>query len=734
MPENPRYDNAQEDLGDIDLNEFEASDSGYESVPSTSGNFRKITTGVVVAAVAVIGAHELLDSSGSKKNSSGDQNTTVAFVPIKVPSHTRPFPAVSPQRTVPEYTQSSNNTPDVKNEPPAEQVLVVRAHKDPENSSITIVPVHQRDIAESTGQQVDAQTGASHEELALANTETPQPQDQQQSEPPENTTQVEQQTTAHGNEDSKPDPPTDKNPDPEDTGGTPADNVPNPTLAKPKPTPTPESSSTPVPVAGKPAKTPTPTATPKPTLTPTSTPVPRPSLTPTATSEATPTPTPTPAPTPVPIPLTLEAQNYSENLKAGESPDFEDNPNIHFAEWAGIWKMPNGAIVVGYYESSGRIKGRSMMSPSDIEKFGLTEDKSRVGKPSPRGGTLKYFRPEYDFYGTNQDIKYAILLPDGTLKPIRVDADKELATTSETQQPTIALHNGQVLRRVNGDDRWNEANTPHTAFLQRIDNLQSGNWGPPESLQANLPESIKKVQISRMFYTTDGKHIIALGQAWENTDSGRATHLLMLIGDDEGRNWQSALTVAPGISMGPEGRDIMPNEWDAAELANGDLVAMMRDQQSGGAAENRAAILKKDGDVHWTMNERPYNPGFIAGGHPELLSVREGAVLYIGVAGVYWSATGEEGSWQPLKFNGGSGNITKYYYPNGLQENNGVVDVDGHVKWDASYTHPNTGHDAPVGESQTVAVARFVLKATYKPGTEPIFTPFDGTLTPVSLN
>src|SRR5205085_672387 len=94
------------------------------------------------------------------------------------------------------------------------------------------------------------------------------------------------------------------------------------------------------------------------------------------------------------------------------------------------------------------------------------------------------------------------------------------------------------------------------------------------------------------------------------------------------------LLVAPSASAAEQGKwslgmpyttQVFPDEWDTAELPNGDLLAVMRTDINGENAR-RQAILRRQGSG-WVMDQPrplPDIPALAPSGHPSLLAVGHG--------------------------------------------------------------------------------------------------------------
>jgi len=126
------------------------------------------------------------------------------------------------------------------------------------------------------------------------------------------------------------------------------------------------------------------------------------------------------------------------------------------------------------------------------------------------------------------------------------------------------------------------------------------------------------------------------------------------------------------------------NEWDAAELSNGDLLCVVRRYAPGGGGRQVRwqGHMRRDGN-RWTLAE--YGPSPLPhSGHPELRTTREGIVLHIATTGVDWTADAGK-SWRPLAFPGMERRYASRYYPDSFQLDDGRIFVFSHNGWDNAY-------------------------------------------------
>jgi hypothetical protein len=335
-----------------------------------------------------------------------------------------------------------------------------------------------------------------------------------------------------------------------------------------------------------------------------------------------------------------------------------------YTSWVGAWTMPDNTLMTAFVQATGAVEPRDRPLTPDrvVRAFGV-----------PR------WDPRSDFWGLHLALKYLRSADGGkTWQELRSDSFKASRPHGYTAQATIGLKDGTILRRVNGDDLRNDPTIPHTAYLQRLA-PNSAHWSAPQVL---MDPARFTYQISRLRYLRDGR-LIATGNYWNVpadtplSDRGAdASTFLLMVSSDDGDTWRSALTIPDDVGYLPG------NEWDTAELPNGDLVAVMRtlDSPTTRREVRKQALLKKEGSG-WVLTDL-MNAPFPPSGHPELLATREGPILHIATTGVDYTTDGR--TWKPLKFTP-SRAYASGYYPRAVQTDDGVVHVFGHVGGDDDY-------------------------------------------------
>jgi hypothetical protein len=337
---------------------------------------------------------------------------------------------------------------------------------------------------------------------------------------------------------------------------------------------------------------------------------------------------------------------------------------VGYTSWVGAWTMPDKSLMTAFVEALGPADpgARPAIPRRVLDAFGVTQ-----------------WDPGYDFWGLKLAVRYLRSRDGGrTWQRTRSDSFRAPGPYGYTPQATVALEDGTIVRRVNGDDLRHDPAVPHTAFLQRLA-PGAANWSAPQVL---MDPARYTYQISRLRYLRDGR-LIATGNVWDVPASispadraSVASRLLLMVSSDDGETWRNGLTI-------PEDAGYLPgNEWDTAELPSGDLLAVMRTLDSPATRRpvRMQGLLEKHG-AGWVLTKVAKAP-FPHSGHPELLATREGPILHIATTGVHYTTDGT--TWRPLGFSPGLA-YRSGYYPRAVQTGDGVVHVFGHVGADDPY-------------------------------------------------
>jgi hypothetical protein len=352
-----------------------------------------------------------------------------------------------------------------------------------------------------------------------------------------------------------------------------------------------------------------------------------------------------------------------------------------YTAFVGAWIEPDGSLMTSFTQATGPVDpaARELAPESVKQVLGVS------------GRT-----PMFDFWGLDLSVLDRRSTDGGaTWNTVRTTHFKAVYPNGYAPQPTIALRDGSILRRVNGWDLMPDPTVPHTAFLQRLDRGQ-GRWSAPQVL---MDPARYTYQVGRIRRLRDDR-LIATGNYWEapaGTPHDQLlkapNKLLLMASDDEGRTWHNALFV-------PSGNEVLPQEWDTAELPNGNLLAVFRtaDPSNPTVPIRKQGVLEKRG-AGWVLTD-VRNAPFPHSGHPELLATREGVVLYIADTGVQWTADGGE-TWKPLQFAFPT-DYRSMYYPRSVQAADGTIYIFSHV-----------GSDDPYGAvDQSIVMDKFRLVMT----------------------
>ena len=186
---------------------------------------------------------------------------------------------------------------------------------------------------------------------------------------------------------------------------------------------------------------------------------------------------------------------------------------------------------------------------------------------------------------------------------------------------------------------------------------------------------------TRIRQLRDGRLIVTGGaaafdpQRWKWMDQLSKTHHCLWISDDpSGKSWSGPQYVTTGSDFACE-------EWDTAELDNGDLLAVFRaitydDSGKATKQDRRQAILAQTGRT-WTPGPISPTP-FPHDGHPELLRTREGIILHVAPTALSWTADRGQ-TWTRLDCPGTG------YYPHAIQLEDGTILAAGHSGNDDAY-------------------------------------------------
>lgn len=327
--------------------------------------------------------------------------------------------------------------------------------------------------------------------------------------------------------------------------------------------------------------------------------------------------------------------------------------------WTGCWPMPDRSIMVCFTQATGPLRGRPG-APKEILR--------KLSWPPPGN-------PAYDMTGL--DLRNVHLRSNDrgvTWRRVSADAFRSPMNGS-TGQAETALRDGTVIRAVWGHYLPYNPELPKTGFLQRSrDGTKT--WGKPEVL---LDPKRYSTWPKRLRLLKDGRLIVLGGFARVPANSKtrveycRLLEPLLMVSQDGGKTWRQPIPVVPERHRRGWGGE----EYDAAELPNGDLLCVFRRPNPEGPGEVRwQGLLAKRQDT-WVPASVGRAP-FPHSGHPEVLATREGPILHLATSGIH--ATMDRGkTWHRLKVPGTN------YYPRSLQAADGRICVFAHVGSDNAY-------------------------------------------------
>jgi hypothetical protein len=347
--------------------------------------------------------------------------------------------------------------------------------------------------------------------------------------------------------------------------------------------------------------------------------------------------------------------------------------------WVGAWIMSDKSLMVTFDQATGAMEGRPR-APQEV---------------LDANSWLKT-NPQRDFTGLKLANMYLRSTDGGT-----VWTATESSFSGPFDRPVfngshIGLRDGAILRALDGSQLPLDRDLPRRVFFQRSFDLGK-RWGKPE-----VPPAPKRPVDGFLGDYGDGitrirrlrnDQLIAIGsevlEAFHRRPSGRLTNEpFVMTSPDEGQSW------TPHYFLTPEHRSPGSwNEWDIAELPNGDLLGVVRrtDPHHPRKQVRWQALLQKQGPT-WILKE--YAPSSLEhSGHPELLPVKEGILLHIATEGIHWTADAGQ-TWTPVIFPDlpasyrpakASQSLRTRYYPRSFQIEDGTIYIFSHHGWDNDY-------------------------------------------------
>ena len=325
-----------------------------------------------------------------------------------------------------------------------------------------------------------------------------------------------------------------------------------------------------------------------------------------------------------------------------------------FTSWVGAWIMPDGSLMTCFTQATGPVKDRRP-APKDVQE--------KLNWP-PKG------TPGYDMTGLElKNVHLRSTDAGKTWKEASADAFKS-CMNGVTGEAETALPDGTVIRGVFGFYLPYDPESPKTGYLQRsTDGTKT--WGKPEVLldpkkYTTWPRRIRVLRDGRVVALL-GVAPLAAGSHTREELSKRLQPMLM-VSADKGKTWAGPISAIP-----KEKPDGWTEEFDVAELANGDLLAVFRRASD---TKRWQGVLKKSDDT-WVAGS--VGPSVLPhSGQPELLATREGPVLHIATSGIHWTSDAGK-TWNALKVPGSA------YYPRSIQTADGRIMIFAQIGGDDAY-------------------------------------------------
>ena len=318
--------------------------------------------------------------------------------------------------------------------------------------------------------------------------------------------------------------------------------------------------------------------------------------------------------------------------------------------WAYVWRLPDGSPMITLTQATGPMEGRKR-TPAEILRH----------MPGAQQKTAAY-----DFTGLSLENVY-LHSTDGGKTWAKVAAEPFVSCMNGMLAGgVLALRDGALLRNVWGQNLVYSDILP-TGFLQRSAD-KAKTWGKPEYISQDpqlqtWPKRIRQLRDGRLVMTGSAAPYDPDKWVWED-QFPKSRACLWVSKDPSGKSWDAPLYVAP--------KGVSTEEWDLAELDNGDLLAIFRTYDS----RRCQSLLVKHGDT-WAPGPLQATP-FPPSGQPELLVTREGIILYIDQLGIWWTV--DRGTtWTKFDMHGSA------YYPSAVQLDDGAILVVSHVGCDDPY-------------------------------------------------
>jgi len=346
--------------------------------------------------------------------------------------------------------------------------------------------------------------------------------------------------------------------------------------------------------------------------------------------------------------------------------------------WVGAWIAADKSLMVAFDQATGPLEGRPRAAKEVLDA------NPWLAKELQR-----------DFTGLKLANVYLRSTDGATWDTVAEAAFSGPFDRPVYSQSHIGLADGAILRAVDGSGLPLDPDLPRRVFFQRSQDLGK-TWGKPEV----PPEPKRPVEgfigdygdcISRVRRLRDGR-LCAIGSRVRDVFQARTfkpntNEAFIMLSADEGKTWAAHLFGKEYLQPGAF------NEWDAAELPNGDLFCVFRrsDPKTGKPVRWQGLLKKKE--KTWVLED--FRPAALEhSGHPELLATREGVILHIATEGIHWTDDAGK-TWTPVIFPGklhksyrpptAPESLRTRYYPKSVQTEDGTIYVFAHNGWDNAY-------------------------------------------------
>lgn len=346
-----------------------------------------------------------------------------------------------------------------------------------------------------------------------------------------------------------------------------------------------------------------------------------------------------------------------------------------FTSWCGLWTMRDDSVMCCFTQATGPFAGRPQ-APVAVRRRLVWPPLSAQGEPLEA----------YDMTGLDL-ANVHLRSRDGGRTWEHVASDHFVTCmngiTGEAQE---CLPGGQVLRGVWGPYLPYDDDGPDDGYMQRsTDGCRT--WGPPEAIGQHpghrfWPKRIRVLADGRAL-TGGGLFPVDLARD-TRTDWSAGAEPALFVTPDDGRTWSGPVRLVPDPQVR---QDLgLTEEFDWAELPDGDLLVVLRADHAPGGPRRLQTRLTRRGDS-WVAGPVTRAP-FPHSGHPELLATRAGVVLHVATSGISWTVDAGA-SWQALALEDGLRQLRNEpatgYYPKAVQLADGQVLVVGHVGGDNGY-------------------------------------------------